>query len=592
MLSSRKEKKGWFTLRTILSRVKIKGKSVLLVLLFMFLTALAELYMPTLLGMMIDVGVMEQQTSVIWIIAIIMAAVAAVAFLTNYFANRITARIITQFSSDLRKEIFEHIQTFSASEMDRFGTASLVTRTSSDVTNLQVFFSYLLRFGLMAPLIAITGLAMASLTGGEVSSVLIISIPLLLVACGVIVIIIINYSNKLRKKVDHLNLLFLEALEGVRVIRAFNKQRFEIDRFGKMNEEHQKLSADSQRVSGLLVPVIELIFGLTTAAVMALGTYYVSKGELAVGTLVANSEYIAMILTAIILMTLVIVLFPLAYTCAKRIEEVLQTECSLKDGEAKLSDRTCKGVVEFKNVTFAYPGASVPVLKDISFSARPGEFVAIIGRTGSGKSSLVKLIPRCYDVSFGEVCVDGINVKDYKQKDLRDIIGYVPQKNVLFSGDIASNLNFGNAEGRDQDWKAAADIACASEFIENKKDTYHSDIAQGGTNLSGGQRQRIAIARAVMKKPEIYIFDDSFSALDVKTDKTLRSNIRRECSDATVIMVAQRISSVVDATRILVLDHNEVVGNGTHKQLLKTCPLYREIAVLQMGEEAVKREEA
>ena len=287
------------------------------------------------------------------------------------------------------------------------------------------------------------------------------------------------------------------------------------------------------------------------------------------------------------MLALVIMMFPTAYACAGRIAEVLYAEPSIQDGKFCFNDRPLRSSVEFRHVTFAYPGAQEPILKDISFRANPGEVTAIIGGTGRGKSSILKLIPRLYDPLFGEVLVDGVNVRDYEVDDLRSLIGYVPQKNILFSGDIASNLNFGKETGKEADWKEAAEIACAEEFILKKKNGYHDAIAQGGTNLSGGQRQRMAIARAIMKKPEIYIFDDSFSALDMKTDRILRQNLRAALGEATVIMVAQRISTILDADRILVVDDGRIVGQGTHDELLDTCPLYREITKIQLGKEAV-----
>ena len=294
-----------------------------------------------------------------------------------------------------------------------------------------------------------------------------------------------------------------------------------------------------------------------------------------------------MVLTSVMMLSLVIMMFPTSYACAKRIAEVLETESSIVDGKKALSDRPLRGTVEFKHVTFAYPGADEPVLKDVSFYSGPGEVTAIIGGTGRGKSSILKLIPRLYDPMFGQVLIDGMNAKDYRQEDLRSLVGYVPQKNVLFSGDIGYNLNFGNENGTEADWAEAAQIACAQEFIEKKEQGYHAPIAQGGTNLSGGQRQRTAIARAMMKHPEIYVFDDSFSALDMKTDRQLRQNLKEHIGDATVIMVAQRISTIVDADRILVVDDGQIIGNGTHEELLKTCPLYREIAQIQLGKEAL-----
>ena len=361
-------------------------------------------------------------------------------------------------------------------------------------------------------------------------------------------------------------------------------------RFGVTNEETKKISRRSVTISGMLFPVVQMLFGLTTVGVMGVGSYFVIIGRMEVGALVASTQYINIILLSIILMTYVVSLFPDAYACMKRIGEVLRMEVSIRDYEKDEPKPSCRGTVEFRNVTFAYPGAEEPVVKGISFVSRPGETTAIIGRTGCGKSSVVKLIPRLYDTLFGEVLVDGVNVKKYKLEHLRELIGYVPQKNVLFSGDIASNLNFGRDNGSDADWQEACRIACAAEFVDKKDGTYHSPVAQGGTNFSGGQRQRLAIARAVMKKPEVYIFDDSFSALDMKTDKQLRENLKASMGEATMILVAQRVNTIIDATRIIVLDNGEPVGIGTHKELLSSCSLYREIAEIQLGKEVVANE--
>lgn len=396
-----------------------------------------------------------------------------------------------------------------------------------------------------------------------------------------------RYSVILREKVDGLNHLFLEAMEGVRVIRAFNKQEYEKGRFTKANQDYVKVAVQSGRISGLLMPTVNLIFGLTTAAMMAIGAVLVYQGEMEVGALIANTQYVNMILSAVIMLAVVVVMYPNAAACARHINEVLQTEISIITPEQPIAETDLAGTIEFKNVTFSYPGADAPVLKDISFVSRPGEFTAIIGGTGCGKSSVIKLIPRLYDTMFGEVLVNGINVKKYDLKALRDKIGYVQQKNILFSGTISDNLMFGKENASADEQRYAAQIASADEFIEKKPEGYQSRIAQGGTNVSGGQKQRLAIARALIKKPEIYLFDDSFLALDVKTDRELRSKLRRETKNATVIMVAQRVSSIIDADRILVLDAGRIVGQGTHKELLQNCPLYREIAELQMGKEAL-----
>lgn len=413
------------------------------------------------------------------------------------------------FAARLRSLVFHKVQSLSPAELDRFGTASLVTRSTSDITNVQNFLTMLLRIGILAPMMAIAGLIFSAATGGRVSFVLNTAIPVLLIACGAIIMFASRYSVLLRKKLDRINQLFLESLEGVRVIRAFNRQEAESGRFQEANHDYAATAMTAGRITSLLLPAINVIFGVTTAAVLGLGARYVESGVMETGSLVANSQYISMVLMSVMMLALVIMMFPTAYACAKRIEEVLNTESSILDGDFPVEQR---------------PG--------------PGEVTAIIGGTGRGKSSILKLIPRLYDPMFGEVLIDGVDARKYKMDDLRGLIGYVPQKNVLFSGDIASNLNFGMEGGTEKEWKEAASVACAEEFIEKKEKRYHDAIAQGGTNLSGGQRQRMAIARAVMKKPEIYVFDDSFSALDMKTDLTLRRNLREYTGDAAVIMVA------------------------------------------------------
>lgn len=573
----------------IFSRVKLSKRQVILLIVFMLVAAIAEMMLPTMLANMIDGGVAQNSKTMIFTLAIVMAVMAVLACAASVISTRLSAKISTKFAADLRREIFYQVQGFSAAETDKFGTASLVTRSTSDVTNVQMFLTLLLRMGVMAPLMAVAGLVLSSVTGGKVSSVLNTSIPILLISTAIIILIAARFSVKMRNLIDRINKLFLETLEGVRVIRAFNKQDHEMQRFGETNADYTKISIISNRVTGLLMPVINVIFGVTTAGVMALGSYYVSTGETDVGALIANSQYISMILMSVILLAAVIMMFPMSYACAKRISEVLNTESSIKTGEKTIEKSA--NTVEFRHVTFTYPNADEPVLRDISFKAGAGEITAIIGRTGCGKSSILKLIPRLYDPTVGHVLVGDVDVKKYSLEALREIIGYVPQKNVLFSGDIASNLNFGNENGSEAAWEKACEIACAKEFVVKKDGKYYSEIAQGGTNLSGGQRQRIAIARAVMKQPNIYIFDDSFSALDMKTDKELRQNLKNNMGNAAVIMVAQRVSSIIDADKIIVLENGEITGMGTHRELLKNCPLYREIAVLQLGEEAVGNEE-
>ena len=571
----------------IFSRVKWKGRQAVLLSVLVLFAAVAEMMLPSLLAQMINSGVAGSSRGTVLILAAVMAGVTVLACIVNFLSVKIASRISTDFSAALRGQVFEKVQSFSAAELDKFGTASLVTRSTSDITNVQNFLTLLLRIGILAPMMAVAGLIFSAATGGQVSSVLTVAIPVLLVSCGIVILFASRYSVKLRKKLDRLNQLFLESLEGVRVLRAFNKQQTESRRVGEANSDYAATAMLSGRVTSLLLPVINVIFGVTTAAVLGLGAHYVETGAMEVGSLVANSQYISMVLMSVMMLALVIMMFPTAYACAGRIAEVLETETTIRDGSFSLPERPLRSTVEFRHVTFAYPGAQEPILKDVSFEAHPGEITAIVGGTGRGKSSILKLIPRLYDPLFGEVLIDGVDAKEYAVDDLRSLIGYVPQKNVLFSGDIASNLNFGKEDGTQQDWQAAAETACAEEFILKKEKGYHDPIAQGGTNLSGGQRQRMAIARAIMKQPEIYVFDDSFSALDMKTDQTLRKNLKASMGDATVIMVAQRVSTILDADRILVVDDGRVVGQGTHQELLKSCPLYREIAEIQLGKEGV-----
>lgn len=574
-------------MKTIFSKVRLNSRQVLGLSLLVLLSAVVEMMLPSLLAQMINSGVTDSSRSAVFILAAVMAGVTALACIVNFLSVRIASRISTDFSATLRGQVFEKVQSFSSAELDKFGTASLVTRSTSDITNVQNFLTMLLRIGILAPMMAVAGLIFSAATGGQVSSVLTVAIPVLLVGCGIVILFASRYSIKLRQKLDRINQLFLESLEGVRVIRAFHKQKAESRRFGEANTDYAATAMISGRITSLLLPVINVIFGVTTAAVLGLGAHYLEAGTMEVGSLVANSQYISMVLMSVMMLTLVIMMFPTAYACAGRIAEVLETETSIRDGSFPLQERPLRSTVEFRHVTFAYPGAPEPILKDISFKTHPGEITAIIGGTGRGKSSILKLIPRLYDPLFGEILIDGVNAKEYAVDDLRSLIGYVPQKNVLFSGDIASNLNFGKNDGTDQDWQSATEIACAREFIMKKENGYHDRIAQGGTNLSGGQRQRMAIARAIMKKPEIYVFDDSFSALDMKTDQNLCENLKAAMGSATIIMVAQRISSILDADRILVVDDGMIVGQGTHRELLNTCPLYREITEIQLGKEAI-----
>ena len=570
-------------MKTIFSTVKLKKASFAGLLVLILASSLCQMLLPAFLSQMISRGVAAGADSVILIYGTVMAGITVLSCIISFLSVKTASSVSTDFAAQLRTKVFSSVLEFSAAEMDHFGTASLITRSTSDIANVQNFLTMLLRIGLMAPMMAAAGLVFSASTGGKVSSVLLTAIPVLLAVLTLLITLASRCSVRLRKKLDHMNRLFLESLEGVRVIRAFNKQDAECRRFEKANEDYALTAIASGHITSLLMPAISVIFGVTTAAVLGIGARYVESGAMEIGSLVANSQYISMVLTAVMMLSLVIMMFPSTYACARRIAEVLDTKPSIKDGNFPLKNRPLRSTVEFSHVTFSYPGADEPVLKDVSFTARPGEVTAIIGGTGRGKSTILKLISRLYDPLSGQVLIDGINAREYRIEDLRSLIGYVPQKNVLFSGDIAENLNFGKENGREEDWRLAAKIACADEFITKKEQGFHEPVAQGGANLSGGQRQRLAIARALMKNPEIYVFDDSFSALDMKTDHRLRQNLKEYTGDAAVILVAQRISSILDADQILVVDDGKIIGNGTHQELLSSCPLYREIVELQLG---------
>ena len=456
-------------MKTILSKVKLKSRQIILLFVLVLLSAVGQMLLPSFLAQMISHGVAEGENRIIWMYAAIMAGVTVFSCIISFLSVKIASYISTDFAAQLRNQVFSKVQEFSAAEMDKFGTASLVTRSTSDITNVQNFLTLLLRVGLLAPMMAAAGLVFSAATGGKVSSVLLVAIPVLLTALTIIIVLASRYSISLRKKLDQINRLFLESLEGVRVIRAFNRQKAENERFETANKDYAMTAMAAGRITSLLMPAISVIFGVTTAAVLGMGAYYVNTGAMEVGSLVANSQYISMVLTSVMMLSLVIMMFPTSYACAKRISEVLETESSIQSGNFSINEKSMCGTVEFRHVTFAYPGADEPILKDISFVSRPGEVTAIIGGTGRGKSSILKLIPRLYDPIFGEVLIDGVNAKEYRTEDLRALIGYVPQKNVLFSGDIGENLNFGNENGIEEDWEQAARIACADEFISKKK---------------------------------------------------------------------------------------------------------------------------
>lgn len=506
------------------------------------------------------------------------------AVLVGLLASRISAAI----GRDLRTQVYNKVVSFSSAELDRFSTASLITRSTNDIQQVQMVSMMLLRMVAYAPIVGLGGVIKVMETKTGLSWIIGVAVGALLALVLVLYFTVMPKFKQMQKLVDRLNLVSRELLTGVMPIRAFSREAYEEQRFDGANRDLMSTQLFTNRVMAMMSPVMNLIMYGVITAIVWFGGKGIDAGTLQVGDMIAFISYTMQIVMSFLMLAMVFIMLPRAGVAADRINEVLRTEPAIHDPAVDKAAGRQKddwnGVVQFHDVSFRYPGADDNALEHISFTARPGETTAIIGATGCGKSTLLHLIPRFYDVTEGSVTVDGIDVRDMKQSELRALLGYVPQKGVLFSGDIESNLKFGGASITDEAMQTAAGVAQAAEFIEKKTEGYHSPIAQGGTNVSGGQKQRLSIARAIAKDPKIYLFDDSFSALDYKTDVTLRKALHEHVADATVIIVAQRISTVLHANQILVLDDGRVVGAGTHAQLLATCPEYREIARSQLSE--------
>ncbi|WP_139903280.1 ABC transporter ATP-binding protein [Clostridium thermarum] len=506
------------------------------------------------------------------------AAIVAVGFLSS--------RTAAGLARNLRSKVFNKVQSFSNTEMDKFSTASLITRTTNDINQIQMFIVIMIRMVFYAPIIGIGGVIRATAKSSSMSWIIAVAVTALLLLIITVISAALPKFKAIQKLIDRLNLVTRENLSGMMVIRAFNTQKFEEKRFDKANRDLTKTSLFVNRVMVVMLPIMMMIMNGVSLLIVWVGAHQIEQSSMQVGDMMAFMLYAMQILFAFLMMSFMFILIPRASVAAQRIAEVLETKNVIEDPKRPKSfDMQQKGVVEFRNVSFRYPGAEEDVIKNISFKALPGQTTAFIGATGAGKTTLINLIPRFYDVKEGQVLVDGADVREVNQKELRDKIGYVPQKGFLFSGTIESNLKYANENATEEDLATAAEIAQAMEFIEDKEDKFQSEISQAGTNVSGGQKQRLAIARALMKKPEIYIFDDSFSALDFRTDAALRKALKEKTASSTVIIVAQRISTIKNAEQIVVLDEGKMVGIGTHKELMETCATYREIALSQLSKE-------
>lgn len=517
-----------------------------------------------------------------------MALVIMIASITVTF---LSARVAATLGRNLRDQIFGKVISFSSGEMDKFSTASLITRSTNDIQQVQMLFAMIFRIVIYAPILGIGGVIKVLETEASMTWILALAVGLILFLVLVLMAVAMPKFKKLQTMIDRLNLVSREILTGIPVIRAFSREKHEEERFEEANRRLTRTNLFVNRTMTFMMPAMMLIMNGITVLIVYNGSYAIDDGKIQVGSMMAFIQYAMQIIMSFLMITMISIMLPRASVSAKRINEVLETEPQIHNPkEPEQAQKGHEGEVVFDHVSFAYPGAEENVLTDISFTAKKGETVAFIGSTGSGKSTLVNLIPRLFDVTEGRVLVDGVDVRSMDIHDLRSRLGYVPQKGVLFSGTIASNLRYGKDDATQEEIEDAARIAQAADFIEEKEEKYESPIAQGGTNVSGGQKQRLSIARAIAKKPEIFIFDDSFSALDFKTDLTLRQTLKKETKDATTLIVAQRISTIIHADKILVLDEGRVAGMGTHGELLKSCEVYQQIARSQLSEEELAHE--
>jgi ATP-binding cassette, subfamily B, multidrug efflux pump len=559
---------------------------IVLVLLLLLVQAIANLYLPELNADIINNGVAKGDTDYILRTGAFMLVVTFALMIAAIIAVYFSAKVAMGFGRDVRSGIFRKVETFSQVEVNTFGAASLITRNTNDVQQNQQVVLMGLNMMISAPIMVVGGVIMALRQDVPLTGVLVVIIPIMVLLIGFVMTRAIPLFQAMQVKIDRINLLMRETLSGVRVIRAFVRTDHEEQRFDGASLDLMDTGLRVNRLFAITLPALMAIMNLSTVAVLWLGAFRVDSGAMPIGNLTAFMQYIIQILFAIMTAVIMFIMVPRAAVSAGRIREVLDTEPSIADPVTPISPPR-RGEIEFRDVTFGYPGAQEPVLHNVSFHARPGETTAIVGSTGSGKSTLINLLPRFYDASEGQVLIDGEDVRALDRQDLWKRIGVIPQRAFLFGGTVASNLRYGDEAATDDDLWRALDIAQGREFVSEMPEQLQAPITQGGTNVSGGQRQRLAIARALVKQPDIYVFDDSFSALDFRTDARLRAALARELGDATVIIVAQRVGTILHADRIVVLEDGRVAGIGTHDELMRTCETYREIVLSQVTEEEV-----
>lgn len=563
--------------------------SIVLIIAFLFGQAMCELALPGYMSDIINNGIVKQDMDYIRHTGLIMIAVAAATVVCAIIGSLLAARAAAKSSRDIRHALFRKVTSFSAAELNDFSTASLITRSTNDVQMVQQATVMILRLACFAPIMGIGAVIRALKTSVSLSWTIGTALLVILAIMAVSFFLVLPKFQILQTKLDKLNLLMKERLSGILVIRAFNTEKSEEKRFDIANRDLTKINMFTNKAMSFMMPMLMFVMNGVSILIVWAGAHLVNDGSLMIGDMLAYLQYAMHVIMSFLFITMMFIMIPRSIVSAKRIGEVLDVEPSIEDPETPELIEDHKGVVEFDHVSFSYPDAEKEVLEDISFTAEPGKTTAIIGGTGSGKSTLISLIPRFYDATEGSVRIDGADVRSITQHELRDQIGYVPQKGLLFSGTIASNLQYGKEDATEAEMLEAAETAQAMDFIREKEHGLDEEVAQGGTNVSGGQKQRLSIARALVKKPKIYIFDDSFSALDFKTDKALREALKEKVGDSTIIIVAQRINTIIDADQILVLDEGRLAGRGTHDELMETCEVYREIALSQLSEEELER---
>lgn len=572
-------------------RYTIKNKKLLFFnFLFVFGFILIELGLPTLLARIIDNGILKNDADYVKQMGLTMLGIVLIGIIMNISLGYVTARITTNMVESIRNDLFEKIQSYSHSEYEEIGVSSLITRVTNDAYQIMLFMQNILRMGFTTPLMFTVSLYMIVRTSPSLGWYVLGALPLLLIG----VLIIARKSEPISRgqqtNLDRINGILRENLSGLRVVRAFVNEKFEEKRFEKVNHAYTESSKKLFRLMSVAQPAFFFLFNIVMILIIWSGSIQIDSGNLLLGDLIAFIEYIFHALFSFMLFATVFMMYPRAAVSANRIEEAFSADPLIKDKENGVTTTETKGYLEFKNVTFAYPGPSEnPVIRNISFTASPGETVAFIGSTGSGKSTLIQLIPRFYDVSQGQILIDGVDVRDYQLAVLRKKIGYIPQKALLFTGTIAENLLYGKEDATPAEMERALEIAQASDFISQLSEGVNTQVSEGGANFSGGQKQRLAIARAIIRQPEIFIFDDSFSALDYATDARLRERLSKETTESTTLIVAQRVGTIMDADKIIVLNEGNVVGIGKHKELLANCPIYYDIAASQLSEEELAK---